>query len=298
MQTLYSIHFKALGSACELIIAADNESLAMEKMQLAYQEVVRIEHKYSRYRADSVLSLMNRSAGTAWVDCDEETESLLNYANTLYSLSDGLFDITSGILRKAWNFNQAVVPSDAQLSDLLFFVGWQKVERRPGQIRLPLIGMEIDFGGFGKEYAVDRAATILQQAGVTSGFVNLGGDLRVLGQKPDGSPWVMGIQHPRIQDDMICHLQMAQGGLATSGDYERFFEKDGRRYCHVLSPVTGMPVKSWRSVTVIAPLAITAGTYTTITMLKEEQGQKWLDASGYSYLAIDAEGNLYQKAVA
>ncbi len=137
---------------------------------------------------------------------------------------------------------------------------------------MPLAGMELDFGGFGKEYAADRAAAMIHGKGVRHGYVNLAGDIRVVGPKLDESPWLIGIQDPRNKSRTIASIPLFTGALATSGDYERFIEVDGHRYCHIINPRSGYPVTYWRSVTVVAPLAITAGSYSTIAMLKEADG--------------------------
>jgi len=293
--SLYRMEFKAMASICEIVIGAPSQDVAMRGVELAMNEVRRIEQKYSRYQTGSVVSLINAGAGQGWMACDDETVSLLDYADRLYQISDGLFDITSGVLRNAWNFNTPVVPGQEQLGRALALIGWSEVERRDKEIRLPKAGMEIDFGGFGKEYAADRAATILAGQGIKHGYVNLGGDLRAIGPKPDGESWVMGIQDPRVRERVVASIPITVGALATSGDYEKYFELDGRRYCHIVSPHTGQPVSFWRSVSVLAPLSVTAGTYTTIAMLKEADGLAWLEESGLPYLAIDAAGKMYQQ---
>lgn len=147
--------------------------------------------------------------------------------------------------------------------------------------------MELDFGGFGKEYAADRAMAILAAAGQRHGFVNLGGDIRVLGARADGSAWRFGIQHPRQAEGTIASVDMAEGALASSGDYERYFERDGRRYCHILDPRTGWPVISWSSISVTAPACVAAGALSTIAMLKGEQALDFLATQCATYLAVD-----------
>jgi thiamine biosynthesis lipoprotein len=285
--------FKAMASACEVTIADATEGEAASKAQHAIDEVLRIEKKFSRYLKDSVVSRINAAAGMGWVTCDEETLHLLHYADTLYRTSGGLFDITSGILRRAWNFTTPRIPDPHDLNPLLDKIGWSRVDLKNGNIRLPKVGMEIDFGGFGKEYAADRAAQTLVEAGISHGYVNLGGDIRVVGPKPDGSAWSFGIQHPR-EHQLIATIPMAGGALATSGDYERFFELAGRRYCHILNPKTGQPAAHWRSVSVLAPLAIAAGSCTTIAMLKEKDGLAFLNETGFPYFAIDHQGKTFR----
>lgn len=285
----FTVRFGAMASQCEVQLAAADEADAERLAAPAIAEVRRIETAFSRYRDDSIVSRINRAAGGGWTDIDAETEALFAYADALYSSSGGLFDITSGVLRRAWDFRQPRLPKPGQLASLCALIGWDRVERAPGRIRLPQAGMEIDFGGFGKEYAADRAAALL---GRQSGYVNLGGDLRVMGPQPDGSPWQIGIQHPRDQDKVVATIAIASGALATSGDYERFFELDGRRYCHLLDPRSGYPVEHFQSVSILAPVAIAAGSVATVAMLKQADGVHFLDATGLAYLAIAADGSV------
>lgn len=285
---LHGFAFEAMGSRCEVRLPAPDGALA----QLAIAEVRRIECKYSRYRADSVVGRINAGG---WHELDAETDALLDYAATLHRSSAGLFDITSGVLRRAWDFRRPVLPRPEALRELLGLVGWHKVRREPGRIRLPLGGMEIDFGGFGKEYAADRAAAVLLEGGARHGYVNLGGDMRFIGPRPDGQPWRIGVQDPRDAKRLAAGIPVSLGALATSGDYERFIDIDGKRYCHVLDPRTGMPVSHWRSVSVLAPLAIAAGSCATIAMLMQADGLAFLRQCGMAFLAIDQQGQLFRK---
>ncbi|SFU67784.1 FAD:protein FMN transferase [Pseudoduganella namucuonensis] len=292
---LYTIEFRAMASPCQVLLPAASEAAARELAQHAIDEVRRIETKYSRYRADSVVSAINGAAGGEAVALDDETAALLHYAAQLYELSGGLFDITTGVLRKAWDFSAARLPAPGQLDALLALTGWTKVQRERRSVRLPVAGMELDFGGFGKEYAADRAAACLLDAGVRHGYVNLGGDFHVLGPRPDGSPWRIAIQDPRRADATIAAIDVAGGALCTSGDYERYFELDGRRYCHILDPATGLPVTAWRSVSVLAPLTAAAGACATIAMLKGARAPAFLEGMQVGYLAVGADGKVHSK---
>ncbi|MBI2771055.1 MAG: FAD:protein FMN transferase [Burkholderiales bacterium] len=294
MEAAWRFGFEAMACRCEVQLAAEDEAQAGVLAQAAIAEVRRIQAKFSRYRADSVVSRINAAAGQDAVACDAETIALLDYAQRLYLLGDGLFDITSGVLRRAWNFREPKLPDTGLLVGLCALVDWPAVERKGASVRLPRAGMELDFGGFGKEYAVDRAADLLAARGVRHGYVNLGGDIRALGPKPDGSPWSMGIQHPRRPQELMASIPLVDGALATSGDYERFFELDGQRYCHVLNPRTGWPVGYWQSVSVTAPLAIVAGSLSTIAMLKGAAGRDFLEAQGANYLATNQAGEVFQ----
>jgi len=284
--------FRAMAADNELQLAAADSVQAERAAAAAIADVKRIEAKYSRYREDSVTTSINRAAGGAPVNIDAETAALLDYAQRCHDISDGLFDITSGVLRRAWDFGRRPprLPDAAALSAACALIGWREVERDGGRVRLPRAGMEIDFGGIGKEYAADRAATILRDAGFAHALVNLAGDVRVIGTQADGAPWRVGIRHPRRDGAVIAYVELADAAVATSGDYERFFELDGRRYCHILNPRTGMPVAHWQSVSVVAPLCIVAGSCATIAMLKEGRGEGFLAAQGVRYVAVGPDG--------
>lgn len=282
-----------MASHCEVVIddssasGHDLESVAAR----AIAEVHRIEARFSRYRADSIVSIINAQAGRGPVDVDAETAALLDYASAMFDDSDGRFDITSGILRRAWNFAAGVPPSQEDLDALLPCIGWSRIERTGSSIRLPA-GMEIDFGGFGKEYAADRASSVLADAGIRQALVNLGGDIRCLGSQRDGSAWQIAIQHPRNPNAVIASIPVIDAAVATSGDYERFFEHDGRRYCHVIDPRDGWPVDAWQSISVVAPVAVAAGAMTTIALLKQADALDYLESTGLPYLAVRADGKV------
>ncbi|MGH6610483.1 MAG: FAD:protein FMN transferase, partial [Burkholderiaceae bacterium] len=163
--TSFSFTFTAMASRCEVRVYAPDEATARAWSDAAIAEVQRIEAKYSRYRAESVVSAINRAAGVSPVDVDDETASLLDFGAQLYQQSDGLFDLSSGILRRAWDFKSARLPSQSAIDKLLPLVGWSKIRWKAREIFLPHAGMEIDFGGIGKEYAADRAAAAVADAG-------------------------------------------------------------------------------------------------------------------------------------
>lgn len=294
MQT-YSTEFTAMACENQIVVSAPDRDEATRALEAAVLEVRRIEHKYSRYRpaSESIVARINAMAGQPDpVACDPETMELLTIAARAYELSGGLFDITSGVLRRVWDFKAARLPAEEELAACLEHVGWSKVEVRHAEVRLARAGMEIDFGGFGKEYAADRAAALLKARGLNSGYVNLGGDIAVLGPQQDGSPWLFGIQNPRQRGEVVATIAVAGGGLATSGDYEKFFEKDGRRYCHIINPANGMPVNCWSSVSIMHVSALAAGIFSTIAMLKENDAEDFLKASALRYLLLGAQGEV------
>ncbi len=290
-QKLYDFTFQAMGSPCELKIYHQNGSRAQSVYEQVVKDVRRIEQRYSRYRDDSLLTAINNVAergGT--IDIDEETFALLHYADICYQQSRGLFDITSGVLRKAWDFKTGKPPAAKNIRRLLKLVGWHKVILSPREISFSVAGMQLDLGGIGKEYAVDRAANICRQNGVVHGLVNLGGDINILGPHPDGAPWMVGVSHPRKASEVLTRIPVYKGAVASSGDYERCLMIHGKRYGHVLNPKTGWPVNGLIAVTVIAPQCVIAGSLCTISMLLEEQGKKWLKDTGVQYLWVDKNG--------
>jgi thiamine biosynthesis lipoprotein len=295
----FGYRFAAMASMHELQIGGTDRRAADRAAARAIAEVKRIEAKYSRYRDDSVTTAINRAAGVTPVAVDAETAALLRYADRCHALSDGLFDITSGVLRRAWDFKRSPprIPSADALAALRALIGWKRVDWSDERVWLPDAGMELDFGGIGKEYAADRAATICGDHGVRHALVNLGGDVRALGSHPDGVPWRVGVQHPRTTAATIGTVEVADGAVATSGDYERYFELGGRRYCHVLDARTGVPVSAWQSVTVLAPLAIVAGSYATVAMLLEGEAAAFLERQRVPHLMVAADGSRVAREV-
>lgn len=282
-------NFTAMASPCQFLLQGE-ETIIQQACLKAQAEVMRIEQKFSRYRESSLLQAINKNAGIKSTKIDAETAGLLNYAQLCYQQSEGLFDITSGILRQAWNFKSNTLPKTKNLEKLLPLINWSAVQWDQDQIFLPEKNMEIDFGGFGKEYAADRAAEIFQSLGIQHGLVDLGGDIRVIGDKMDKSGWNIGIRNPNHPESAISHITLHQGAMATSGNYERFMKIGSQHYCHIMKATTGWPVNHWASVTILAPQCLVAGSLATLTMLAEEQGQAWLKEQDVPFLIIDING--------
>jgi len=240
----------------------------------------RIEDKYSRYRDDSVTSRINH-AGGQMIAVDKETARLLDFAAQCFEISDGLFDITSGVLGRAWTFDGSdKLPDLVQVEALRERVGWDKVTWRKPYFTLPE-GMEIDFGGLAKEYAVDRALAEARMVCGAPMLVNFGGDLAVSGPRSGDRRWHVAIASVERDGDMAAMLDLAQGGLATSGDARRYLIKDGVRYSHILDPRTGWPVRDApRSVTVAAASCVEAGLTATLAMLHGAGAEKFLEQEG------------------
>jgi thiamine biosynthesis lipoprotein len=279
--------FKAMASPCELLVENADVVQARELLGAAAAEAHRIEAKFSRYRDDSVIAMLHRSRGE-FVSVDDETALLLDYAAACHAMSDGLFDVTSGVLREAWRFDGSDrVPSPDQVRVLVERVGWHKLRwQRPG-IMLPA-GMEIDLGGIGKEYAVDRVLAQLQAIAALPMLVNFGGDLAVSGPRADGSAWQVGVERPdALQSTPVLWLELISGALATSGDARRYLLKEGVRYGHILDPRDGWPVRGApRSVTVAAGRCTEAGTLATLAMLQGPGAEAWLAGQGVPHWVV------------
>jgi thiamine biosynthesis lipoprotein len=273
-----------MASPCEVLLEQAPASLARQVLDVVSCEAWRIERKYSRYRSDSVVHRINESAGRE-IEVDSECASLLDFAAALTRLSEGAFDITSGILRKAWTFDGGdQVPSQAQIAALLGCVGWHKIEWHRPVLKLRE-GMQIDLGGIGKEYAVDSAADLVEKLSPgLSCLINFGGDVAVRNPRQDGSSWRVGIESCSRLSAAERVVQLSRGALATSGDSRRFVFRGGHRYSHILDARTGWPVRNApHSVTVAADTCTQAGTLTTLAMLKGSAAEDLLKASGAQY---------------
>ncbi|MDH3481081.1 MAG: FAD:protein FMN transferase [Gammaproteobacteria bacterium] len=269
--------FQAMGSPCELVCEAKKRHEALELTELVAGEAWRIEDKFSRYRAGNVVHRINTAGGRA-VEVDDETADLLDFAVTLYNLSERRFDITSGVLRRAWHFDGGDrVPSENIVSDVLRLVGWHRADWRRPFLQMPS-GMEIDLGGIGKEYAVDRCAGLLREQGSSACLVNFGGDLAV-SRAPEGRrSWKVAVEGD-AEGEPAHLIDLKQGALATSGDARRYLLKDGIRYSHILDPMTGWPVPDApRSITIAADTCVEAGMMSTLAMLKGAQAEPFLRA--------------------
>jgi thiamine biosynthesis lipoprotein len=279
----HTTQFQAMGSPCIVLIDTADADIGARLGESVKQEALRIEAKYSRYRP-SAITTINQSGGQEVV-LDTETADLIDYAVTCYQLSDGRFDITSGALRRVWRFDgTGTLPDPTAVLQVLPFIGWHRVSWNRPVLKLPA-GMEIDLGGIGKEYAVDRALLLARAATDAPLLVNFGGDLRISGPRRDGSPWHVAIADVDQVGATSGLLELSHGALATSGDTYRYVRDRGVRYGHVLDPRSGWPIPDApRSVTVHAPTCTEAGLLAKLALLRgvdaesflrQEQVQAW-----------------------
>ena len=286
--------FTAMGCPCEVRLFATDNDLSQQVLRQCHGEVLRFQNKYLRYRDDSIVSKINLSAGQSPVTIDPETSAIMQYSSVCYVQSNGLFDITSGVLRQIWNMDTQTLPRQSEIDNCLETIGWDKVELETDSIFLPDPGMELDLGGVVKEYASDAIAEKARQAGIESGYVNLGGDIAIIGPQPDKRPWPVGISDPDHTDKPVATIQLSKGAVSTSGGYERYTSIDGKRYSHMINPKTGWPVDSLLSVSVAAPKAVVAGSLTSIALLQgSDTGVEFLKNCGVAFFAIDQSGEYH-----
>lgn len=282
----YKCLFFAMASPCEVLIESNDKALTLKVGQIIAAEAWRIEDKYSRYKTASVCSIINSNAGKP-TSIDDETHKLLQFADQCFQLSDGLFDITSGVLRKCWLFNGGSnIPTQRRIDSILPFIGWRKVSLTENSITL-LPGMEIDFGGIGKEYAVDRSLQIGKSITSVPILVNFGGDLTASSAQIGDKPWQIGVEHPGFVDNKMVMINISKGAIATSGNANRFLIKDGIRYSHILNPKTGQSIIDGpKSITVSAPNCIQAGFIATLALLKGHKAEQFLKEQDINHWCI------------
>ncbi len=267
---LFRYPFVAMGCGCEILVESPSSDAVKPLVQSAVQQVARLEAKYSLYRGDSLLARINREAHAGPVEIDEETAALLRFADQLHAGTGGSFDPTVGTLNGLWDFTAMTLPDPAALAARMEGIGWSRVEWQGGAVRLLHPLTRLDLGGIVKEYAVDAAVAALTGLGVRRGLVNLGGDLRIVGHTPPDRPFRVGVAHPRRHHDLCASLRVTGGAVVTSGDYQRYFLRDGARYHHLLDPRTGQP----------AVLGYTGVTTTGVTALEAlREGKRLLLAA-------------------
>ncbi|MCB1059982.1 MAG: FAD:protein FMN transferase [Calditrichaeota bacterium] len=270
-----------MASPCEILTEAKSHRDAAKLLEIASLEAWRIEDKFSRYLAGNIIHQINTAGGSS-VQVDEETARLLSYAAECFAISDGMFDITSGVLRKVWKFDGSdKIPSEESVKEILPRVGWEKITFEDQTLTMPA-GMEIDLGGIGKEYAVDLVAGLIAYSSDASFVVNFGGDLFVSGLRSSGEPWQIGLDDPqKTGEGSVGMLKIERGGVATSGDARRFLLRDGVRYSHILNPKTGWPIQDApRSIMVVADSCVEAGVLSTVAMLNGQNAESFLEQEG------------------
>ncbi len=268
----------AMGSLLRLTAWTADEPAARAAFARVFAEFDRLDGLLSVWRPGSDVLRLNAAAGQGAVAVHEDTRRVLEAARQVSEWTGGAFDVTFGALADVWRFDHDQddrVPTAAEVAARRPLVDYRqvRVDPGPGTAAIGRAGMRVHLGGIGKGYAVDRAVALLRQAGLADFLIQAGGDLYVAGR--DGErPWHLGIQDPRGQADAVfATLDLSEATLSTSGDYERFFERDGVRYHHILDPATGQPARGCRSVTIVSRTATVAdGLSTGVFILGPEKG--------------------------
>ena len=279
-----------MGGPARLLFEPPNhENDSRMILRRVLEMLVELESRYSRYIDSSLISQINRHAGTGiYTPIDAETRGLFHFCDRLHHESEGLFDPTAGILNRVWDFKKGEAPDQADIEELLPNVGWSHVHIDDRGISLTKPNSQLDLGGIVKEYAADKVVKALRQMGVNRALVELAGDIAALGSKSDELPWRVGISNPTSPQKALMSVDLTDTCLATSGSYQRFIEKNGKRYGHFLNPKTGQPAEGTFSVSVIADTCLMAGSIATVACLKEtREATSWLDASGLPWLMIN-----------
>ena len=292
---------KLMGSVFELIISDDSKDRAEQLLDIGLQEIQRLESVLTEFTETSFTHLLNQNAGVRPVKADSEIYELMWRSIQLSRLTQGSFDITVGPLKKLYNFRNEnfVLPEKAMIKKALSAVGYQHIVLMENEeIYLKKKGMHISFNAIGKGYAADKVKKIWAEMGVVNGVVNASGDLTVLGKRADGSSWKIGIADPDNQENILCYIPVENRSVATSGDYEQFFIKNGIRYSHTIDPKTGKPVHGVKSVTVVSPSAeLSDALATAVFVMGVKAGLHFIDQLPQTHcLIIDSNNNIFRSA--
>ena len=260
------VDFRALGTACSIQFRHPDTQTGLQFLADALGWLERFEAKFSRFQSTSLISKVNAAAGREWVRVDAEMEHLLDLATDLFNLTDGILDPSMLPLLRVWDWQSVhtQLPDPAAIKAALALTGFAKLQRKPGQVFLPQRGMGLDFGGFGKEFAVDELVHLARRHGIQDALIDLGRDLVGIGGNGQHPFWHIGLEDGCHPGTCWGGLAVANFAVAASGDAARRFEHNGVRYGHILDPRTGWPVANgMRAVTVLAPTCLQAGIYST-----------------------------------
>jgi len=282
-RSLYDLRFKALGTNCRIQYTATNNDHAATFAREAIQWLAHFEGKYSRFRETSLISEINRNAGERWTEIDEEVESIFAICDDLNFMTQGVLDPTMLPLIHLWDYRRThtALPTDDEIEETRRLVGWSKAQRRPGEVYLPEAGMALDLGGFGKEYAVDKVAAIAVGNRIEACLVDFGRDIHAVGIPPGNPAWHIGLENPEKPGSAWSSVAAVNSGIATSGDYRRFFEHSGRRFGHIIDPRSGRPaINGILSSTIVANSCLEAGVLSTaVCVLGEEEGLRLVEGT-------------------
>jgi thiamine biosynthesis lipoprotein len=270
------IDIRLMGSEFELIVVEKDQEASSLRLNAAIDEIRRIENLLTEFSDSSETAMLNKNAGINAVQVEVEVYQLIQRAVRISAMTQGAFDISSGVLKALYNFKQrgSEIPTPDRISKALECVGYHHIRLLPGhRIFLAKPGMHIGFGAIGKGYAADKVKSLWKTSGVGAGVINASGDLTAWGRQPDGSPWRVGIADPRDPSVFILWLPVENASVATSGNYEQYVEIAGMRYSHNIDPRSGAPVKDVKSVTIISASAeLSDALATAVTVMGKDAG--------------------------
>lgn len=291
---------KLMGNRFEITVVGKIADWANQQIDAAVTEIKRIEDLLSTFKETSETNLINRNAGIQPVKVSEETFSLIARSLRISQITQGAFDISYGSIdKRLWNFDQTMteLPDTATAKRMVRLINYQNIllDQEKHTVFLKETGMCIGFGGIGKGYAAEMAKVLLKKNGVESGIVNASGDLAVWGKQPDGKPWTIGIVHPDFAGQPFSYMEIADGAVATSGNYEKFVVIDGKKYSHTIDPKTGLPVRGIKSVTIVSPNAeLCDALATPVTILGTTLGIDLVNQlNGVECVIIDDDNRLF-----
>jgi thiamine biosynthesis lipoprotein len=293
-----------------ITVVSNSENSAGKAIDNAFSEIERLEKLSNFFSSESEVSRINKNAGISGVRVLPDILDMLNKAIMVSEKTEGSFDVTIGPVISLYDFHKKIKPEESVIKKNLSLVNYRYliINRDKSTAFLKKKGMLIDLGGISKGYAADKAVETLKRNGINSGLVSIAGDIKAFGLKPDGKPWKIGIRNPRIppnpplvkggkggfSDDIMATLELKDMAISTSGDYERFFIIDGRRYHHLLSPRTGYPAQKCQSVSVITKEgAFTDAFATGVFILGPEKGIKVLEKLGFDGIIVDSQGKVH-----
>ena len=290
-----------MGTRVSVELWADDDARGRELVDEVIREYRRVDDAMSTYKPDSEISRVNASAAESPIVISDELFDLVERSLALSVASGGAFDITYDSVGYLYDFRARQRPTDEQIKERLQAVDYRHVvlDRERRTIFFKTAGVRINLGGIAKGWVVERAAAMLRARGVEHALLNAGGDTRVLGDRR-GQPWIVGIRHPRVADEVVTRLPLVDEAISTSGDYERYFEENGRRYHHIINPATGRPTEGVLTVTVIGPDGtLTDGLDTAIFVLGVEKGLELIEKyPDYETIIVDATGKVsYSKGL-
>ncbi len=285
-----------MGTQVAVDVWHKDKNIAAQCSDKVFIEMRRIDELMSPFKADSELALINNLAAKQEVRISNELFDLIKFSLEISKKSAGAFDITFASVGYLYDYRQGLKPSDDVINNKLEFINYKniKLNNKNKSIKFSRHGMRIDLGGIAKGYAVDNAIAILKKCGIKNGMVSAGGDSRILGDR-QGRSWMMGVRHPRNKNDIAVKLPLTNTAISTSGDYERFFIEDGKRYHHIIKPATGKSVDTTWSATVMADSAtLSDALSTTLFVLGDKKGFKLIDSyKGVDAIVINSKGKMF-----